>query len=278
MLQTHHQISIMKKASLSFILSISFLLFVFLCTKSHNAQAQAYSDSTQRKNVAKFDLTALAWYNNAFNVSFERVLKKNQTIVFTLGSQQLKGIIGRIADEDVEGGASNASGYKMGGEYRFYLGRENRYKAPHGVYIGPYLTYHNFKNNMEVTVDGDTGPQKGKSDARIQVINLGFQAGYQFLINNRWSVDMSFSGLSMSHYRVRMNLESNFDLDESQINQDILNALMDRFPLLEELVNEKSIDETGKLDSWGFGYRYQIGVGYAFGGGNKNKANKKGNL
>lgn len=268
----------MKKASLSHILFIAYLLFVFLFISSQNVQAQAYSDSTQRKNVVKFDLTAVAWYNNAFNLSYERLIKENQTIAFTLGSQQLKGISGRIANEDVEQGNAKASGYKMGAEYRFYLGRENKYKGPHGVYIGPYLVYHNFKNNMDLTVNGDTGPQYGKTDTRVQVINLGFQVGYQFLINNRWSVDMAFSGLSMSHYRVRMNLEGNFDIDESQINQDVLKALMDRFPLLEELVNEKSIDETGKLDSWGLGYRYQIGVGYAFGGGNKNKTNKKGNL
>lgn len=177
----------------------------------------------------------------------------------------------------MEAGDTKASGYKIAGEYRFYLGKENRYQAPHGVYIGPYVSYHDFKNNWEIKAEGDNGPQTGKTDARVQVINMGFQAGYQFLINNRWSVDMSFAGLSMSHYRVRMNLEGDFDIDESQINQDVLNALMNRFPLLEELVNEKSIDETGKLDSWGLGYRYQIGIGYAFGGGNKNKSNKKGN-
>jgi hypothetical protein len=73
-------------------------------------------------------------------------------------------------------------------------------------------------------------------------------------------------------------LDGEFAIDGSQVNQDVLNALLDRFPLIEQLINDKNVDESGKVDSWGFGYRYQIGVGYAFGGGNKNKSNKKGNL
>jgi hypothetical protein len=115
----------MKKAPPSAIFPFFSLFVGLFCIISIPVQAQSYHDSTERKNVVRFDLTALAFYNNAFNVSYERVIKKNQSLVLTIGSQQLKGIGSRISNEDVEAGDTKASGYKIAGEYRFYLGKEN---------------------------------------------------------------------------------------------------------------------------------------------------------
>jgi hypothetical protein len=71
-----------------------------------------------------------------------------------------------------------------------------------------------------------------------------------------------------------MDVTGNFDLDESQINQDLLDALTSKFPLFEDLITDGKVDETGTLDSWGFGYRYLVNVGYAFGGGSAKKKAK----
>lgn len=235
------------------------------------ARSQSFSDSTQRNNVIKVDLTSNFWYMKAYNFTYERKVKANQTFSVTAGSQQLKGIGSRIQSDEIETGNATAKGYKIAADYRFYLRKENRFQAPHGVYIGPYFAYHHFKNNWDITIDGDSGPQTGSTEGKFDILNVGLQAGYQFLLGNRWAIDLSFIGASASNYRAQMNIKGDFDLSDTDISQELLDALMARFPLLEDLMEDQSIDQSGKLNNWGMGIRYQIHVGYAFGGGKKKK-------
>ncbi len=48
-------------------------------------------------------------------------------------------------------------GYKVGGEYRFYLKKENKFLAPRGVYLGPYVSYLFFNNERGLTIENDDG-------------------------------------------------------------------------------------------------------------------------
>jgi hypothetical protein len=236
--------------------------------------SQSFNDSSIRKNNIKVDLTSMAIYNNAFNVTYERVLKSNRTLGITAGYQELPSILSIIGNDSMTTTQNSASGFKFAVDYRFYLGKENRYSAPHGVFIGPYVAYHQFSNDWNLTIKGNSGPQTGTIEGKFNVLNMGFQAGYQFVINNRWSVDMSFIGVSFSNYRARMNVNGNFDIDDSQISEDLLEAISNKFPLIGELIEEGEVDQTGRLDTWGFGYRYIVNVGYAFGGGSTKKKAK----
>lgn len=248
----------------------------FLLLQTQVISAQSAKDSTQRLNIIKFDISSGILYNNAFNLTYERLLKKNQTISLTLGNEHLPTLVSLFQDEDsaMTTTRKTAAGYKIALDYRFYLSKENKYGGPHGVYIGPYMALHNFKNAWDLSVEGNSGTQTGTADAKFQVMNLGFQAGYQFLINNRWTFDMSFIGASFSHYRVRMNVTGDFDLEDIEINQAILDKLTEKFPLIGDLVEDGSVDQSGKLDSWALGVRYMVHVGYAFGGSPKKGAKK----
>ena len=63
---------------------------IFFCTFLTTAgMAQSFNDTTKRKSIIKFDLTSLVIYSNAFNFTYERVLKNNQTLGITLGYQEL---------------------------------------------------------------------------------------------------------------------------------------------------------------------------------------------
>lgn len=233
--------------------------------------AQSYNDSAQRKNVVKFDISSGILYNNAFNLTFERVIKHNQTLSLTLGSEHLPTLVSLFGDSDsaMTTTRKTASGYKIGLDYRFYLAKENKYRGPHGVYIGPYMAYHNFKNDWNLSLESNTGTQTGVANGKFQVFNVGFQAGYQFLINNRWSIDMSFIGASASHYRAKMDVTGNFDLEDTEIEQAILDKLIEKFPLLGDLLEDGQVDQSGTLNNWGLGVRYMAHVGYAFGGSPK---------
>jgi len=266
----------MKILHFSNIKEISLFTSAFLILNVINSFAQSAVDSTQRKNIIKLDISGNILYNNAYNISYERVLKNNQTVSLTIGSQQLPTLISLFEDDETEATTSRktASGYKLGVDYRFYLAKENKYKSPHGVYIGPYLSYHNYDNSWNLSIKDDAGTQSGVVDGKFQIINVGFQAGYQFLINNRWSIDMTFLGASISHYRAKMNVEGNFDLSDAEINQALLDKIVEKFPLLGDLMTDGSVDQSGKLDNWAMGVRYLVNVGYAFGGSPKKSAPK----
>ena len=100
----------------------------------------------------------------------------------------------------------------------------------------------------------------------LSVLNVGFQAGYQFVINDRFTIDLTFIGPSMARYAAKFQLDGNFTVDEEhEYQNEILKALVDRFPGLDELIKNKEVDSNGKVDTWSFGYRYQILIGYRFG-------------
>jgi hypothetical protein len=228
--------------------------------------AQAQEVNANRKNGIKIDITSQLLYRNVFTLSYERVLKPNQTFAITAGYQQFPKLTS-LGSGIQSTNDSKRTGFKVGGEYRFYLKKENKFLAPHGVYIGPYLSYLYFNNERNIQVTADDG---SKIDAyfksNINVINIGFQAGYQFVINDRFTIDLTFIGPSVARYGAKFQLDGNFDIDDKhEYENEILKALVDRFPMLDDLIKDKEVDATGKSNSWSFGYRYQVLIGYRFG-------------
>lgn len=219
-----------------------------------------------RDNTIKLDVTSQLLFNESLVLSYERYIQAKQTAAVTFGYHtfpSLRTFGNGITVHDNR----SSSGYVAGGEYRFYLGKENRYAAPRGVFIGPYLAYHNFKNERNISVTNDDGTlTEALLNTKINVLNIGFQVGYQFIINQRWSIDLVFIGPSVSSYKIDMDIDGNIDpssLPEKQ--QEILLALADRFPFVKDLIEDETVSASGKADTWSWGYRYQLQVGYHFG-------------
>jgi hypothetical protein len=241
-----------------------FHVFVLLIATASMAHAQQSTDTIIRKNTIKLDLTSYWLFRNAVNVTYERVTKPNQSFGVTAGYQEFprtSSLGSRIAVKE----NNAANGLKLGGEYRFYLAKENKYGAPHGIYIGPYVAYNRFTNERTIEVDNNGTPEEATLNTNFTVLNVGFQLGYQFVINNRWAIDLVFVGPSASNYRYTAKLNTSGTFDQEDITNEIILDLIDRFPMLEEVVNEKEATSKGKLDVWSYGYRYQLHVGYHFG-------------
>jgi len=225
------------------------------------------SDSSHRLNVIRLDLTSNFIYSEAFILSYERVVKPYQSFVITVGSEQFPSIRS-FGDNIKVKDDRKKSGVKIGVEYRFYLKKENRHHAPRGVYLGPYVSYHNFHNDRLLTYDdGDPATNiEATFDAKLNVLNVGVQLGYQFIIGNRWAIDLMFIGPSVSRYSAKLNLDGNLSdaqLDEAQ--QEIVDKLVGRFPLLGDVLDEESVTVKGSNSAWAAGWRYQFQVGYHFG-------------
>jgi hypothetical protein len=192
------------------------ILIVIL--SSHKANAQENDDGLSRRNTIKYHAISSALYaDESFVLSYERITKPNQSFAIMAGfvrfplSTSLGSAINITSDGD-------KSGFMFGGEYRFYLKKENKYPAPHGVFIGPYINTYRFGNDRTLTFTPEDGspPKEAMLSSNISVINIGFQMGYQFVINNRWTIDMVFIGPSLSQYYLKARLDGDFLLSIDQ--------------------------------------------------------------
>lgn len=242
------------------------IVLIFACGAAVNARAQSLSDTT-RRNTIKIDLTSYWLYRNAIVFSYERVMKPYQTFALTAGIQEFPNLDG--VDSVAVKKETRARGFKFGAEYRFYLKKENKFAAPRGVFIGPYFTFHNYKNSRDIEVTNDGEKEYAKLVANLNIINIGVQLGYQFVLNDRWTIDLVLIGPSLSNYRISMDLDGSFTFDPDQVQNDVVKAMINRFPGIEELLKEGTVDQSGKINTWSYGYRYQLQIGYRFGRKNK---------
>ena len=240
-------------------------LIVLLCIfPAINAAVAQVGQLPLRRNTIKLELTASIWYNNAFGLSYERTTKPNQSFAISAGYQQLRRNP-RPTQNVAASDDRSKRGFKYGAEYRFYLRKENKHPIPRGVYMGPYFTQHSFDNERILTVEQDGTTEEAILNSELTIVNIGAQLGYQFVINNRWTIDLVFIGPSISHYRYSAELSGNYTFDPEDIENEAIMDFIERFPLLDELISEKEATREGGLDTWSYGYRYQIHLGYHFG-------------
>jgi hypothetical protein len=224
----------------------------------------ALGQDSARRNTIKLDITTRWLYRQAYTLSYERVVNPKRTWAVMAGYQLLpeaKNLGPGIAADQ----STTASGYKLGAEYRFYLAKENKYPAPHGVYLGPYVSFNGFANERTIHVDNAGTPETARLNSHISVLNIGFQLGYQFVFNDRWTIDLSFLGPALSNYRASLSLGGSYTFDPDNISNAIMQDLIDKFPGLGDLLAGNTLSTGGKADAWAFGYRYQLQVGYRFG-------------
>jgi len=241
---------------------IGFIICVLIMNVA--AVAQEADTLVQRKNTIKLDVTSYYLYRNAIVLGYERVTKPNQSFVVYAGYQEFPKVTS-FADNIGVKQNGKRNGFKVGADYRFYLKKENKFHAPHGVYIGPYFTYHMYNNSRTIEVNNDGTMEDAILDTKFTIFNIGFQLGYQFVINDRWAIDLTFAGPSISHYRYALDMGGNYTFDKEDIENEVILDLLDKFPLLDEAISEKEATKNGRLDTWAYGYRYQLTIGYHFG-------------
>lgn len=227
------------------------------------ALAQESAGPVQRMNVVKVEVSQ-PLYPGSFVVSYERIMKPYQSLGITAGYEQFPPVVDFGSTIHVRNDLLR-SGFKVGAEYRFYLKSENKFLAPRGLYLGPYITYHYFYNKRDIGVDVSGVQEMAQLETDFMILNIGFQLGHQFVINNRWTIDVVTVGPAISNYRANMKLNGTFTFDKDEVQNEILLKLLDRFPLLDDLLTNKEISSQGKFDAWAYGWRFQLMVGYHFG-------------
>ena len=89
--------------------------------------------------------------------------------------------------------------------------------------------------------------------------------GYQFIISDRFAIDIIFLGPGIGQYKVETDLNTSLNVNDKKFILENLNDLIARkIPGYNIAINSENFKTNGKVDSNTLGYRFMINLGYRF--------------
>lgn len=217
------------------------------------------------KNVIKLNPTPMLFLGEVNNITlnYERMITRNQSACIQLGYL----IFPRISDDTILNLIAISKGTKTGVnfalEYRYYPLSRNKRPAPDGLYLGGFFSYYGFKWHNSFDILNTTADTKGDLNGRINIMNLGFELGYQFIFWKRLTLDLLLFGPSLSIYNYSMKFDGGLDPEQiEEIDQELVDRVLNRFPALRELFSSEGI--SGTRSTLSIGFRYAIMIGFHF--------------
>lgn len=242
------------------------IVALLACLFSSQQAKGEETDTLHYRNVIKYNISApLLWGAKNFILEYERIISPSMSANVGLGYRTLPKLVGIgksdsafvVRDHNSKAGLSGTL------DFRFYLEKENKYPAPRGIYIGPYVNYFsiNFENTFS-TFYNDIGSFKATTG--MKVLSSGFQLGYQFVFFERLSLDICFVGPSFSWYNFSMQTDGSHNLEDSEFYDEIADYISENYPVANALLNDFSISGSGRSAKLFLGYRYYFTIGFLF--------------
>jgi hypothetical protein len=252
-----------KKAALRL---YCFLLILFF---ANNAMSQE-NDSTityPHKNIIRYNLSGALLFgiDKYIIMGYERVISPRSSISINIGKIAFPKLTSISTDslELTKDNKNNGTNFSV--DYRFYLGKLNKYSAPRGVYVGPYYSFNKFKRDNEWDFTKSSSDTYVNTNANLTIHTVGFEFGYQFIFWKRLSVDMVLAGPGFGFYNYKVKFDGNVDAESKQQLLDGLQQLLtQKFPGMNYVFSDKEINANGTLNTTSIGYRYLIHIGFAF--------------
>jgi hypothetical protein len=220
----------------------------------------------QYKNVIRYDLSgALLFGIDKYAVfGYERVIGPHQSISINVGPASLPKFIAIVTDSFSLSKDTKRSGFNVSVDYRFYLAKENRYAPPHGLYIGPYVSFNKFNRSNDWNSDSSSqSPITTNTD--LQIWTVGGEIGYQFIVWKRLAIDLIMIGPGISNYNLHTSIENTLsEASKEQIQSALKQLLTQKFPGMNYVFSDKQFDASGNIRTWSAGYRYIIHIGFVF--------------
>ncbi len=257
---SYYQIYPKVKKRLLIIFSI---IFILATSNTLSQEINEFPDTNYRKNVIKWNMTTFILFSTKnINISYERVLKPHRSFSVNAGYFEIP--FDGLFDSLFINRKNQKSGFSVSGDYRFYFKTRNKNLAPDGLYWGIYSSYHYFQFTNTVSfinqpdIQGDV-----ELGGKFNIIGAGAELGYQFIINEKLSIDLVFIGPSMSAYNRKLTLGGNVN-NENEYLEAIWDAIKNKYPYIRELSESGEIEDNKAKTHMGFGMRYLIQVGYRF--------------
>lgn len=218
------------------------------------------------RNAIKLNPTPMMlWNNKNVTFSYERVLNSKQS--FTVGLGYL--VFNNLLDDTILNyftiTTREKKGLNFSFEYRFYMTGRNSRPIPDGLYLAPFFSTYLYQfNNDLVRLDA---PETGLLDLSggFYAFNIGGALGYQFVLWKRMVIDLILIGPAMSYYGGRLEIKGDVNLEEiKEINEDLYNKLKEKYPMVDDVLIDKTFVQNGKIDLLSVGYRYVFQIGFLF--------------
>src|SRR5436190_18475557 len=135
----------------------TFLLISFFCFASIASvfsQEDLMRPKPTKKNIIKVNLTSGLLYDLPLLIEYERLLGSHQSFTIQAGYSKLPFETNTNSlrwTNDLQ-----SSGYNVTLDYRFYLRKENKDPAPHGIYLAPFVSYFHFANDRDLAFTDDS--------------------------------------------------------------------------------------------------------------------------
>lgn len=260
----------MKKSILCLLVMLtSMLTGLTLSAQDTNTMQENGKADRIRKNTVRINLTnPVIFGDRAFILGYERTIGEHQSFSINGGLASLpKFNVINFADDSIVQlyKDSKDKGFNITGDYRFYLASENKYRAPRGLYIGPYASYVYMGRENTWNLNTETFQGNIKTDFSFHMTSVGAQLGYQFVLWKRVALDFVLIGPSVAWYSLSAKLNTDLSADdESELYAKIDEILRERFPGYTFVLDDIDFKKTGSTDTQSFGFRYTIHLGYRF--------------
>lgn len=249
---------------------VACLVCIVICCNAFNAFSQE-KDSThtrQLKNVIRYNLSGAALFGVDRYVVFgyERLINKTQSMSMNIGRASLPKLISISTDSFQLQKDLKNTGFNFSLDYRFYLKKENKHLAPHGLYIGPYYSFNTFNRENQYSFTKSGGAtQLATSDTKFTIHTFGGELGYQFVLWKRLSIDLVLIGPGVSVYKVDAKFGGDLtDEQRAQLRQAVQDILTQRFPGMNYVLGDKELNANGALQTTSVGFRYIVHIGFVF--------------
>jgi hypothetical protein len=253
----------MKMTTVQFRIAPIFLAVFLISSTSVFSQAP----TKDFKNSVKFNVSNTLLYDNSYQFSYERIIKENQSLNFVVGYQEFPLITVDLGDDTSFAKNSNRSGFSIGADYRFYLGSLNKYKAPRGIYLAPFVSFFQFNTDRDIAhTNPDTGAVSNVNlSSKFNLTNFGGELGYQFVLWDRFVVDCVLFGPSLTRYKFNAKLDGSIPgLEDNEVYQKVIEAIKDKFPGIEGITGDEGVEKKGVQSITAVGFRYNVSIGYRF--------------
>jgi hypothetical protein len=245
------------------------VLLMILSGLSFVGMAQTDSSMVrERKNIIRWNVTPMAVVGpKSFVLGYERVLKNNQTISLNVGYLEMAPRVNSEGETVQLFGDVKRGGFDVSLDYRFYFKGRNKYPAPDGLYWGPYTSIYNLTFEGASNVFDDQGNQINTvgMDMGLTMYSLGAQLGYQFIIKDRFSIDLMLMGPSFTRYAFKMNFDAAVALDPDDPFYIGLEKLLSTLvPGSEIILDGAEFSATSNTKFSYVGFRYGLQLGYVF--------------
>ncbi|HVY75258.1 MAG TPA: hypothetical protein VG890_10530 [Puia sp.] len=243
------------------------LILLAQCSRLFS-QTDQQKPEKERKNIIRYNLSGglLFGIDKYIVFGYERVVNAHQSFSINIGPASLPKFVTINTDSIHLTKDLKNTGFNLSADYRFYLSKENKYNAPHGLYIGPYFSYNRFtRNNQWNYQQGSNSAQVVTTNTDFQIFTVGGELGYQFILWKRLALDFVLVGPGFSHYDLSAGSDGNLSPESREQLQDALKQLISqKFPGMNYVLSDKHFDANGDIRTWSLGYRYMIHIGFVF--------------